>query len=518
MEDLRAHGPTSGRDPARRGRPPAPILDRTPLNGATIDVPARVGWLLRTARLSVDGGLPLRDLVARLGDVGTSVSESTLSRVEAGRLRSGALVDAYERALGLPPTSLRAPIDVLCRTAGEDPGRRPGEATLDSVSEAVEPVLDGTPDGRQWLAFADTLAHPDVVALPRGLATGAVRRLASEVRRSVGHGVGARYEALALISCSRYGEVLLDVALEMLDTPGAPPLLDLARALGECPRPRLVVELATRLRGASGPLTESIVAALDSASVRGNLPASAWEPLLQPLAEAYADSAGLPWHRVNLAYLVRTLPGEPRRRVQELIAEPLPDPIRQPVNWTTTRHNSHHTAAVDLAQRITRDAGLTEQPLLARILFEALYDPRLSRSLPSVVMLGALPFHDVVVRHVAALHEESPDEATRVLASWLLLQMRSPAAAHFVADWLGPEEHGLVAALVTAHAGGEVRLEHVEPHLGKGPSHRVRGLAALGLAGSPDLADLAEGRHPDTDAEVRATARWLLADGPRVTS
>jgi hypothetical protein len=92
--------------------PDTELDDATPLDGARIDVAVRVGWLMRMARLGA-GGTPavgLRELAERLG-----TNTTRLHRAETGRLRSGALLHAYEGALGLPAESLRAPVDVLCR-------------------------------------------------------------------------------------------------------------------------------------------------------------------------------------------------------------------------------------------------------------------------------------------------------------------------------------------------------------------------------------------------------------------
>ena len=519
MGDLRAQSPEGDGPPegSRRGRPPAPLVDRTPLNGATIDVGTRVGWMLRVSRMSAGGpGAGLREVVSAMRDRDIAASESTLSRLEAGRVSSGPLVDGYEQVLGLEPTSLRAPIDILCRGAGEDPGRRPAAVTLETVTAVVEPVLAGTVGGAQWLAFADVLSHPDVVSLPQGLAREAIRPLVSEVRRSVGTAIAARYEALSLLRCSRYGEIVLDLGLEMLDDPAAPPLLDLARSLGERPSERLLTELSRRLDG-SPSLLEGVVTALDQAGAVNGLPGETWEVLSDPVVCSYLASEPGSWRRANLAYLVRTLPPEQRQRVLTRIGEPLPDPIRRPVEWGASRRNTHHTCAVDLARGITEELGLPEQPVLARLLFEALYDPRMSREFPAVLMLDGLPFADVVVRHLADLHEGAADETTRTLATWALMRMRSPHAASYVGGWVGTEPRGLIAALLLAHGGREVCLETVRPFLVPLQHYGVRALAALGLAGSPALAEIASGRHPVSDPETAATAAWLLADGPLVT-
>ena len=70
-------------------------------------------------------GTRLRALAEQMG-----TSAARLSRIETGQLRDGRIVDGYEATLGLPEGSLRAPIDVLCRTfprtspRDADPGSR----------------------------------------------------------------------------------------------------------------------------------------------------------------------------------------------------------------------------------------------------------------------------------------------------------------------------------------------------------------------------------------------------------
>ena len=113
-------------------RPSDLIIDETPLDGARIDIPARIGWLLRVNRLV--HGASLRDVSARLKETGRPASVAVLSRLERSGGRNGAVVDGYEELLGLTPGRLRAPVDALCRTFAyappdEEPGL-PGEPGL----------------------------------------------------------------------------------------------------------------------------------------------------------------------------------------------------------------------------------------------------------------------------------------------------------------------------------------------------------------------------------------------------
>ena len=81
------------------------IDDRTPLTASRIDVPARIGWLLRTSRSLA--GLSLREMSAELKAHDVSLSATSLSRIESEGQRSAAALDGYAAVLGLPDGALR---------------------------------------------------------------------------------------------------------------------------------------------------------------------------------------------------------------------------------------------------------------------------------------------------------------------------------------------------------------------------------------------------------------------------
>ncbi len=154
-------------------RMPSVVEDRTALDGARIEVAARIGWLLRVSRTG--SGIPLRSMAAELRSLGVDTSASALSRLESEGRRHGSVVDGYEQVLGLAPGRLRAAIDVLCRTfdnapPDEDPDL--GPSTLDGFSAAVEAVLDGRA-GRRGLAALRARALRRARVRPDGRPDGA---------------------------------------------------------------------------------------------------------------------------------------------------------------------------------------------------------------------------------------------------------------------------------------------------------------------------------------------------------
>ncbi len=97
------------------------------------------------------------------------VSTTRLHRVETGATRSGRVAEAYERVLGMPDGSLRAPVDVACRTftyalSDRDPGQ-PVTSTRD-MSELTEVLQGAVVTSGQWLRWARALVQPGAIGLP----------------------------------------------------------------------------------------------------------------------------------------------------------------------------------------------------------------------------------------------------------------------------------------------------------------------------------------------------------------
>jgi hypothetical protein len=122
------------------GRPAHIIVDSTPLTGRYVDVGSRVGWMLRTHRAVV--GWSLQEMSRRLRGEGLKTSVATLSRVESGELRMGAIADAYEQALGLQSGQVRAAIDVLCRSFPNAPiDQQPDAHRSDELVPLTPPLI-----------------------------------------------------------------------------------------------------------------------------------------------------------------------------------------------------------------------------------------------------------------------------------------------------------------------------------------------------------------------------------------
>src|SRR5664279_1018400 len=83
----------------RRGRPYQVPEDRTPLRAATVDVDARVGWLLLMSRLHHrNSELALGGpFMSALNDIGLQADRSAVSRWESGKMQPRfSVLTAYE--------------------------------------------------------------------------------------------------------------------------------------------------------------------------------------------------------------------------------------------------------------------------------------------------------------------------------------------------------------------------------------------------------------------------------------
>jgi hypothetical protein len=500
----------------RRGRPSAELVDASPLSGATVDVGVRIGWLLKMARLADPGGIARqqRDMVDRLAEVGIRTSVSSLSRLEAGQRVSNDLLEGYETVLGLRPGTLRAPIDALLRTHGEGPieRRRPEPPTLEEWSVVHDRVSISEPRAIDWLHFADMMADPGVLGLPIGLAAPKIERLARELCRSVHVAHRLRYEALAQLRCSPYAGLVLEIVRKLVDDPGTQVLHDLMSVVAERPTPALLTWCGELLSRELPHVVRGGVVALECMRQRGGA-ALDWQLVEDAFVEAFND--GERWRRAVLSHGFRVLPPRVRAELLPRLTHPI-EPVRQPMDWSPSRRNLHYNLCVDLAQETTRRIGLDPQPILARLLFEALYDFRETRRSNAIYFLAALPFQDVLAEAMLKA-STSEDATTREGAMEAIAGLSHPAYVDTARAWVRTDEERACTAglVVLAHAADwivpdRMRELVMQPY----PVGRLA-MYAVGMCSDPLVVELA--LDPEAPEEVRRAARWWLANGSRVT-
>lgn len=497
-------------------RTPRLADDRSALDGARIELAPRIGWLLRVNRTS--RGVPLRSMAALLREDGLRTSTSALSRIEAEGLRHGAVIDGYERVLGLTPGSLRAVIDILCRTFDHaPPDQEPdlGPATLAGFSASVEAVIGQAATGGGWLRFAREHAGGRGFGITAAQMQPLVVRLASEMGRSVGLAYTSRYEALARLRCGPYGDVVEDVVRAAVRAPDTGVLIDLMNALSERPTPRLLAWAGELLADEQPSVMLGAALMLQNMRSVGGLTTADWLELVPCFHAAYAEAD--PPRRVILTRLFKTLPPHTRAAIKAGLSDPL-EHVPGPSNWTRTRRNRHYEYSRELAARACDEAGLSEQPLLARLLFEVLYDFRATRTATSSYLLLASPVAESVHALVVETAVSGPDQATREGARGALVMLQTGRQVPDVVDWLDDPENDLfdLATVLLGQAGVRLPDLALAAGLAGNETRARRVLYAAGMAGDPRLATVR--RDPALSPAVRATAAWWEREGGRVTA
>ncbi len=483
------------------------IDDQTPLNGATVDVGARIGWVLRMARTRHDRAPGLECLATALG---TNITR--LHRAETGTLRSGRIADGYEAALGLAPGALRAPIDITCRTfPSAPPDRDPGPpvTTVREMSTLTEQVLGSEVTGGQWLRWARALSQPGAIGLREVVARDLVRTLVAELSRSTSHAYPTRYEALALLRCSGYGHLVLEVAQEEAADPYVQVLNDLMSAVGEAPTPDAVAWCLDLLDSERPRLVVGAALAIEAmGDVAG---AAFWSRLVEPLLDhvdrADAGTTAHEW----ISHLLRLVPRDVLAATGRRPRHPLADGAAIP-DWSRSRLNRHWTECHERASEITTELGLPDQPMLARFLFEVAMGPHESRAVTSSMLLGALPdFPGAVGAHVGEIADSHPDPVVRERAGRRLAGALHGCRVPLITQWF---HHGDAEQQERAYRiAGAAGLSIPATCLVTDPTDAK--LYAAGMTSHPALTTLAE--DPARPAEVRGAAQWWLRRGGRIT-
>lgn len=484
------------------------VDDGEPLNGSRVDVDARIGWLLRMARMIGGAGASLEAMAAEVG-----VSTTQLHRIETGAARRGVVVDAYERALGMPVAMLRAPIDATARTfpySARDAD--PGAPVLDvrSMSDLTTAVCDEKPTGGDWLAWARALGQDGAVGLPVPTATDLIRRLVGELCRSVGHAYPSRYEALALLRCGAYGDLVLDVARDWVADPHVQVVADLMSAVGELPEEEAgrwcldLLDADADLVVAGGAI--ALEAMGDASDDLGF-----WTCLAPLLLERLERAVpGTEAHKA-LSHLVRVVPREAWAAVGARPAVPL-TPLPDIPVWDRTDDNRHWAVCERHARDMCAALDIPDQPMLTRLLFDIAIGPLESRAVTSYMLLGAIPgMPEVLAVHLTAIAGDDPDPLIRERAGRRFAGCLQGAPTVPGTGWLtSPDPRRRRWAYRLAGCAGEpLDLDLIRAGL---PGD---GAYAAGMAGHPQLDELLA--DPSLDDAARGALRWWAELGPRIT-
>ncbi|MGH3364399.1 MAG: helix-turn-helix domain-containing protein [Nocardioidaceae bacterium] len=223
----------------RRGRPYQVPEDNTSLRAPTVDVNARVGWLLLMSRLhSADEELASGEVFNhRLAAVGLRADRSAVSRWESGKVTPRySVLQAYEQALSLRPGQLTSTVNALRRAFGGenlpawtpvfDPSSTDFHASLDALFDRL--LSDRPGVGSDWTSLAHHIAATDVMYVHGQVWRNLTAKLIDEMTRGVGIAYLQRFEAVRLLlDHSRAqpwllhatGDFLADPAVQVINDP-----------------------------------------------------------------------------------------------------------------------------------------------------------------------------------------------------------------------------------------------------------------------------------------------------------
>ena len=467
--------------------------------------------MLRTHREV--GGLSLRQMSAALREHGIALSAPTLSRIESEGQRSAAALDGYAAVLALAPGALRCPVDIVCRSFSYAPAeaRSPEATTLEQFSAAYDAVTGAAPRGGDWLTFARQHADADL-GIPAQLMRPLVQRLADEGERGVGPAQWSRYEAMARLRCSRYADVVDEALREALLEPDRPAIYLIASADSELPTPALARWFGELLSHPSTTRARAASYALQNMLLVGGLPLAVWQSLAPAVVRAWHDGGGDDARRTAVEQLVQALPPTVQEEVRRSCKVPAQARRQQ---WSRDRRNPRYEFALAIARAACARRGHREEPLLGRLVFEALFETRGVRMTAAMLLVGGSPFAADVVRLLFERRDEAPDDDGRsaVLRAVTncqagevlpgvdaLLDVGDPADAAFALGVTGRSGQLLPEPLLTSFLADPVSAQAA--------------LYSAGMAGDPCLPSIAaDVARPD---EVRRTAAWWAARSGRL--
>lgn len=496
-------------------RTPDVLEDPTPIDSPTVDIGIRVAWLLRMRRSAGAGGRPVSvtEMAALLRDQGVAATPPSVSGWETGRVTpSTAVVEAYERALGADPGTLRGAIDIVRRTFGRaNRPAYPAPPDLPEVDRAVAPVLTGAPvTGADWLHFCDA-----AIAVRPGLPTHLMRplvdRLVSEVARAVFTAYVTRYEALALLRCGQYAGMVLEALSDHVAEPGNMLVAEAMSLVVERPDPAAVELLASYLDTDDAVRLRGAVIGIETLYVAGRMTPAYWATLREPFLRAYeagADDQELwtafstLWHLMPPALREEAAP----RLRRPARTDPAGDSGRDPA--------LEQEFARDVSDRVCAARGLVPQPLLTRLIHEATFEERWPRRFAAAVLLMASPLHGELATQVAA-GTPTVDSRLREAAAELLIAVGDHRAVSHARRWVDSGDASLIGPglIALAHVGEPLPQPELALLLDRPGSVGRRALYHAGMTGHPELARLAaDAAHP-----LATGARWWLRHGSAVT-
>jgi hypothetical protein len=516
------------------GRRQVIAYDATPINSASPDIDARVGWLLAMSRLysRVEEHHDGRRFTTRLSEAGLAVSRSLVSRWESGEIPvSYEGMSGYERVLGLVPGQLSSLTGYVrsalpgVKARVTSPRLEPGTAAFDRrLDVLLEKVEERVADARDWQELGwhcaaaghlylpsrtwESLAHQIVNFLPRGVKV-VYRQFATA--------------AMNISAVERSNEFLVEAIRDYVAVPNAQVLLNPMGLLDQLPT-----------RSAAKLVLDLVESPPTPASFR----LAVW------LAAQKARRGGFtPEERARLGMLVlarwRSNPSTAATELAELVAV-LPEGLRAALTAAEQRagrrrlgyvvqHGEEMVAskAAALAESIAEAARASahagavhgEDRMLARLIREGMFHRDSERRHLAGLLLSASPFASGVTEQLLMLLSgEHGGAKVRARAATMVRYLGDARHRMRILPFLDDPIDDVAVALGQAlgHLPYAVTSDQVlRASLGQVHSSRESArLYALGMTGSPALAALVG--SATTPPWLREGARWWMDLGPGI--
>lgn len=370
---------------SNNGRSTRLAPDTSDPRGLSVDVDVRIAWLLRVNRMGSVFGGTCSDLSKRLSAGGYSTNTSWLSRRETGSQRVPmGLLSAVEQELRLERGHLvgmalylrRMLLSTRVGSVRSVAGRRSADlqVELDRLAGAVD---DGTATGADWMCLTHLVSTGQVV-VPLSVVRCWVSFLAAERTRSFGVGYVTRTAALAELMMFRsIDSGVADAVREVAQQPGALHVADTYAVLGCSRNPQIQLDLVRQLTACDGEhrrgAARALVQALSTSSVQ--------EPVAAVLAGTLLELAGVEDTAVTALSIASRVSSSVHRQVAAVVDVPA-DP---------TTNVSIRMQVKPYLRAAAAESGV-EDPMLDRLLTEALDSRRAERSRHAAVLIGMTPY------------------------------------------------------------------------------------------------------------------------------
>ncbi|HSE09374.1 MAG TPA: hypothetical protein VLB29_11975 [Nocardioidaceae bacterium] len=510
----------------RRGRPPGLVTDLTPVDSLALDSDLRIGWLLRSWRLSLAPESNARSFAVTLTNVGRSADASRVSRWETGRLPVPFdLIAAYEEALGLPRGALVAlamTTRKLSRPSAElKDVLDPRHVDVHRFQEALDVALDGRPSGGDWLDIASYVAtHADHTVLPTAVWRDLVGRLVHELGISVGAAYATRNQAALLLSLHhRAGREIVACVGQRVTGSESRIVADAILLLHHTEDPRagdLVIRLLDHADEAIRNAAIFVAGAKLSSGHFDSDQLAALERTVVTLA--HRRGLGVGGLFGGLTDLVELLPAEAADRVRRGASVPAGPRPRPPAQATQAR-----VVFARVARAVARPDDQPEEPMLERLVEEVLTHKVAERRLQAALSIAMSPYRTQVAGGAARLLHDGPevDSALQNRLVMLLTVVATEAERGLLRDLAedrsSPHHRGALVALAHIPPSGvpePVDLWPLDSPDEVDPETLRVAVYNAGMTGHPVLARLAD--DPRQEDWVRVAARWWLREGPAI--